>query len=49
MALGLRGPAGGPSKSEDITGWGLNKLLTKLLIKIHIFLVHMVNKVEITP
>ena len=25
MALGLRGQAGGPCKSEDITGWGLRK------------------------
>ena len=23
MVPGLRGPAGGPCKSEDITGWGL--------------------------
>ena len=24
MVPGLQGPAGGPCKSEDITGWGLN-------------------------
>ena len=23
MVLGLRGPVGGPCKSEDTTGWGL--------------------------
>ena len=26
MVLGLRGPAGGPCKSEDITGWGLKDM-----------------------
>ena len=26
MVPGLRGPAGGPCKSEDITGWGLKNM-----------------------
>ena len=30
MVPGLRGPAGGPCKSEDITGWGLMGALTFL-------------------
>ena len=34
MVLGLRGPAGGPCKSEDITRWGLNGLIIHHLIMI---------------
>ena len=31
MVPGLRGPAGGPCKSGDITGWGLNVFMAIIL------------------
>ena len=42
MVLGLRGPGGGPCKSEDTTGWGLSRYYGKTLI------VTMVLAIDIT-
>ena len=43
MVPGLRGPAGGPCKSEDITGWGLNQAASHYTIDAHTVSWHGVN------